>query len=397
MLVAIFLSAITLLVCGVQVAAFRRLYRYVTGEIDRPLGKYQPRATVILPCKGLDSGFNQNVEKLLRQDYPSFEVIFAVASEADPAYRKLVELASSAAIPVKIVVAGINQSRAQKVNNQLKALEELSPETEVLVFVDSDVIARPDFLRCLIQPLKEARVGVSTGYRFYISSTENWHCQLRSLWNRMSAWELANPKYAFAWGGAMAIRRSVFEMAEVSASWNQAADDDLSLTTAVKKIGLAVHFVPQCLVASDGDASLSEILEWTNRQLILTKVYYPQLWARAIVRAGVMALWLISMIVAIFGWIFSGDQLLGVGILAGLAILPIELSFMIRARRLWKRVLVDNARYIDESFWTSCAAIPLAHLVLPWITLYSLVTNRIQWRGVTYELRSPSETLIISG
>jgi len=35
-------------------------------------------------------------------------------------------------------------------------------------------------------------------------------------------------------------------------------------------------------------------------------------------------------------------------------------------------------------------------MVLPWVTLYSLLTNRIQWRGITYELKSPTETLIIS-
>ena len=76
----------------------------------------------------------------------------------------------------------------------------------------------------------------------------------------------------------MAIRMSIFEKAGVAGHWDQAADDDLSLTTAVKDIGLEVHFVPQCLVATDGDSSIAEIFEWTNRQLILTKVYYPKLW-----------------------------------------------------------------------------------------------------------------------
>lgn len=396
MFVAIFLSAITLLVCAVQAAAYRRLHRYVTGEMSRPLGKYRPRVTVILPCKGLDPGFDENVRKLLEQDYPRFEVIFAVASEDDPAYRNLIELASNSPVPAKVVVAGINPSRAQKLNNQLKALQDLPPDTEVLVFVDSDVIARSDFMSRLVGPLEDDCVGATTGYRFYVSSVDNWAAQLRSLWNRMSAWELANPTYAFAWGGAMAIRRSVFEKAAIEDAWSQAADDDLSLTTAVKRLGLGVHFVPQCLVASDGNATIPEIIEWTNRQLILTKVYYPQLWARAIARAGVMAAWLIAMVLAISGWILLSDRWLGLGVIAGLAILPLELSFLVSARRLWKTVLTENSRYIEESFWSSCLAIPLAHLVLPWITLYSLATNRIRWRGVTYELRSQVETLVIS-
>jgi ceramide glucosyltransferase len=396
MLVAFFLLAITVLGCIVQTVAFNRLMSYVAGEMARPLGKYVPQVTVILPCKGLDPGFNDNVRKLLNQDYPSFEVIFAVASVDDPAYQNLVDLAAASSLPIKIVVAGINLKRAQKINNQLKALESLSPESEVIVFVDSDVIARADFLRHLVAPLANERVGVCTGYRFYIASLSNWPSQLRSLWNRMSAWEMANQKYAFAWGGAMAIRRTIFEKAGVAAHWDQAADDDLSLTTAVKDLGLDVHFVPQCLVATDGDSSVAEIFEWTNRQLILTKVYYPKLWGRAVGRATVMAVWLVAMIGALSGWLLFGDQSMGLAVFAGLTLIPLEVIFLIRARKLWQQVLTDNSQYIQESFLTSCAAIPLAHLVLPWITLFSLLTNRIQWRGITYELRSPTETLIIS-
>ena len=396
MLVASFLLAITLIGCISQGVAFNRLVAYVTKELGKPLGKFAPHVTVILPCKGLDPGFNENVQKLLGQDYPSFEVIFAVAAKDDPAYANLVDLSKTSTLPISIIVAGINQKRSQKINNQLKALETLSPQTEVIVFVDSDVIARPDFLRQLVAPLQSEAVGVCTGYRFYIASLRNWPSQLRSLWNRMSAWEMANPDLAFAWGGAMAIRRSVFEKAKVAAAWDQAADDDLSLTTAVKEIGLSVHFVPQCLVATDGDQSFSEIIEWTNRQLILTKVYYPKLWQRAVARAAVMALWLIGMTLALALWLGAGDQSMSLALLAGLTILPLELLFLVRARGLWQKVLTGNSQYIQESFWTSCAAIPLAHVVLPWMTLFSVLTNRIQWRGVTYELLSPSETLIIS-
>jgi ceramide glucosyltransferase len=397
MFVAFLLLAITIIVCTVQFTCFRRLYSYVTREMKRPPGGYRPKATVILPCKGLDPGFRGNVEKLLAQDYPDFEVIFAVAAQSDPAYPVLSELAATARVPAKIVVAGINPIRAQKINNQLCALRDMRADSEVIVFVDSDVIARNDFLSRLVEPLEDtARVGVCTGYRFYITSTTNWPAQLRALWNRMTAWEMANPKYAFAWGGAMAIRREIFTQAKVADAWDQAADDDLSLTVAVKKLQLDVHFVPQCLVASEGDASIPEIIEWTNRQLILTKVYYPELWARAISRACVMAVWLLSMIFALSGWFILRDPWLGAAVLAGAAVLPLEFMFLVRARRMWQSVLRDNRAHIEESFVSSCAAIPLAHLVLPWVTLYSVLTNRIRWRGVTYELRSPTETLVIS-
>ena len=394
MFVAFSLVGIAIVVCLVQTLAFRRLYTYVDRELARPDSGYRPKVCVILPCKGLDPGFVQNIERLLKQNYANFEVIFSVASKDDPAYKALIQTTSDS-VATKTVIAGFSTTRAQKINNQLRALEEVPPDTEVLVFVDSDVIARTDFLARLIAPLSDSAVGVTTGYRFYISSLGNLPSQLRSLWNRVSAWEMASPSCAFAWGGAMAIRRSVFEKAGVRAAWDRAADDDLSLTTAVKALGLAVHFVPQCLVASDGDADIKEIFDWTNRQLILTKVYYPKLWHRAISRACIMAVWLISVIFATIGWAFTHDPWLGFAMIAGLGLLPLELIFMVLARRLWQRVLTENSQYIRDSFLTSCASLPLAHLVLPWLTLFSVFTNRIQWRGIKYELLSPTETLVI--
>lgn len=392
----LFLLAITVIATFLQTKAFVRLWRYVDREMARRPNGYHPYATVILPCKGLDPGFRENVQKLLDQDYPEFEVIFAVAAESDPAYKELVELSARASRKARVVVAGIDSRRAQKINNQLCALEQVTEQTEVLVFVDSDVIARNDFLSRLVEPLREPQVGCTTGYRFYIASLANWPSQLRSLWNRVTAWEMADPGHAFAWGGAMAIKRETFIKAGVAESWDRAADDDLSLTTAVKAINLTVHFVPQCLVASDGNSAVGEIIEWTNRQLILTKVYYPKLWGRAIVRAMVMALWLVAMVGAGLVYAMDRDPVMLDALCAGASLVLVEFIFLVIARRLWQRVLIDNKEYIRESFITSCAAIPVAHMVLPWVTLYSLLTNRIQWRGITYELKSPTETLIIS-
>lgn len=396
MVIFTLLFLITIIVCLSQTIAFRRLYRYVDAELSLAPPAFKPRAAVILPCKGLDPGFRENVIKLLDQDYANFEVIFALASETDPAYPVLAEVCrENSHIPCRLVIAGINGQRAQKINNQLAALAAVSAETEIFVFVDSDVIARQDFLRYLIAPLCDSTVGVTTGYRFYIASLHNIPSLLRSLWNRMSAWEMASARHAFAWGGAMAIRKSVFEKARVAERWDRAADDDLSLTCAVKALGLSVHFVPQCLVASEGDASVGEIIEWTNRQLILTKVYYPELWLRAIARASIMAVWLLCLVSALWLWLWAGDNLAPFALLTGLIVLPIELLFLARARGLWRRVLCDRPDYLRESFLSCCLSLPLAHLVLPWMTLFSALTNRIQWRGITYELKSPVETLII--
>ncbi|MGE0262024.1 MAG: glycosyltransferase [Candidatus Obscuribacterales bacterium] len=389
------LIAITIVAAWVQTISFRRLCEYVETELGAERPDYQPKASVILPCKGLDPGFRENISRLLEQRYRNFEVIFAVAEESDAAYSHLQELVERYSDRARIIVAGVSPNRAQKLNNQLSALDLVAEDSEVLVFVDSDVIAREDFLDCLVRPLADQAVGVTTGYRFYISSSTNLPAVLRSLWNRMSAWEMAS-NHAFAWGGAMAVRKEIFARAGVKIAWERAADDDLSLTTCIKALGLAVHFVPQCLVASDGNASLKEIIDWTNRQLILTKVYYRPLWIRAITRALVMLVWLGAVTAAAIGTLVYQDSACLSALIAGATILPVEAYFLVRARRLWERVLADRGQHLKESLWSSCMAIPLAHVVLPFLTLFSVLTNKIQWRGVTYELRSPREILVVS-
>jgi cellulose synthase/poly-beta-1,6-N-acetylglucosamine synthase-like glycosyltransferase len=422
------LCLITLLATIAQAISFRRLFNYVEKELRVTPDSYLPKVSVILPCKGLDPGFAENIRKLLQQDYkkesgnsPGFEVIFAVAEVTDPAYAILNEICSeSKHINTKLIVAGIDSRRAQKVNNQLCALKEVSPDTEVFVFVDSDVIARDDFLKYLVAHLQDSKVGATTGYRFYIPFGHGWASLVRAIWNRMSAWEMANPSYSFAWGGAMAITRENFERAQVYESWDRSCDDDLALTTAVKDLGLAVRFVPQCLVFTQGDGSAEEIIEWTNRQLILTKVYYPKLWRKAIYRAVILTAWLLGVLAAAFLTVFNPTPEHYQALVAGLALIPIEFLFLLKAQNLWRRVLladmqqIDSSHHLDStessksaaaheelatlsraydsSFWKFTLALPLAHLILPWMTLYSIITNRIRWRGINYELRSPTET-----
>jgi cellulose synthase/poly-beta-1,6-N-acetylglucosamine synthase-like glycosyltransferase len=391
------------------------MYVYVHEQLRREKSDYRPKVAIILPCKGLDPGFQSNVKKLFEQEYfkshsdqtANFEIVFAVSSREDPAYPVLNDLiAHYPNIPSRLVVAGVNAQRAQKINNQLHALKQISSDAEVLVFVDSDVIARQDFIDYLVAPLKDKQVGIATGYRFYIPFRGDWPSLLRSLWNRLTAWELASKNFAFAWGGAMAITRANFERARIQEAWDKAADDDLSMTTAVKKLCLKVFFVPQCLVASNGDASLAEVIEWTNRQLILTKVYYPALWRKAIFRASVLAFWLVTIIASLLAALVKHDQSYQLAGCIGLSLLLIEILFLAQAQGLWKKVLferIDNQatqsnidRAYDQSLWRSLWVLPLAHCLLPWITLNSLFTNRIRWRGITYELRSPSETVVLS-
>src|SRR6476619_2131519 len=73
---------------------------YFRAELSKPLHDFTPFATVIAPCKGMDSGLKENLAALLEQDYPAYEVIFVVDSEDDPA-----------AAVIKDLIAGCEHAR----------------------------------------------------------------------------------------------------------------------------------------------------------------------------------------------------------------------------------------------------------------------------------------------
>jgi hypothetical protein len=137
-------------------------------------------------------------------------------------------------------------------------------------------------------------------------------------------------------------------------------------------------------------------------------------------RAVVLTVWLFAVVISVFYTTFLHDYSMLASTIAGLMLLPIELAFLFQAQGMWKQVLQANSSNVaqdvkvdaqqafasaqeqqllqtayNRSLWRFSAVLPLAHLVLPWLTLYSVLTNRITWRGITYELRSPTETVII--
>src|SRR5262245_27458752 len=52
---------------------------------------FQPKASIILPCCGIDEKLRQTVSSLARQNYADYEIVFTVESSDDPAHAALLE------------------------------------------------------------------------------------------------------------------------------------------------------------------------------------------------------------------------------------------------------------------------------------------------------------------
>jgi len=352
---------------------------------------------LIIPCKGVDADWDANLGAFLAQDYPLFQIIFVVASEKDAAYRRLAEALrqrESATFKTSLVVAGFAQNRGEKVNNLLRALEAVDPAAEVLVFADIDARPRRDWLRSLVAPLGDSRVTVSTGFRWYLPG-ENFASQLRAAWDASIATLLGDHDRNFAWGGSMAIRAADFRRLRVAEKhWPYTASDDYALTRAVREAGGRIRFEPRCLVASRDDSSFGAFLRWSNRQIIITRVYAPRLWRLGLAAHALYATTMLLGLGLIFAPALSLPARLGVAAL----LVAIQLLGVAKGRL---RSIVAREQFAEEAenlkCWGSCywRLVPL----VPWVMLYNFVVagfvRRIEWRGTVYELRSKNEVRVL--
>lgn len=372
---------------------------YFRSELSKPAGQYTPFATVIIPCKGLEDALEDNLKAVLDQDYPAFEAVFVVDSEEDPSaelIKKVSRKDAKTAKNTKVVIAERATGSSQKVENLREAVLNASDESEVFVFVDSDTRPQENWLRHLVAPLADEKIGAATGYRWFISERATFGSELRSVWNASIASALGpNLKNNFCWGGSMAIRRATFERVNMREKWRGTLSDDFAVTRTMKDAGLDIYFVPQALTASIGNSSLLETVEFTNRQMKITRTYAPNLWLLSYFGSFVFNAVMLSAFLII---ILSERNDLKVDValatLVAVSVFSVAKSWLrLKAVEL---VLADRWPRVRRQWLTQNTLWLLSPALFLINCLTATFSRRMTWRGIKYELKSPTETVIIT-
>jgi cellulose synthase/poly-beta-1,6-N-acetylglucosamine synthase-like glycosyltransferase len=341
----------------------------------------------------LDQGLNENLRALRDQDYPEYELLFVVDDEADAA----VPVIRSVSTDAELIIAPQASGTSQKVENLREAVLHVSPRSRVLVFADSDARPGKDWLRHLVAPLADETVGVATGYRWFVSPDPTFASELRSVWNASIASSLGpGDNNQFCWGGAMAIRREVFDRLGVRDKWKGTVSDDFVLARVVRDAGLAIRFVPQALTASLENCTLPETLEFTTRQMKLTRVYSPALWKMSYFGSG---LFNAVMIAAFAITVFERNDKFAVA--AAISTLAAVSAFSIAKAHLRlkavERVLTGHEETVRRQWFSQLTLWALTPALFFYNCTRALFSRTIDWRGITYILRSPTETVIRPG
>ncbi len=375
-----------------------RNVRFAVDKFKKQRERTVPlKAALIVPCRGLDTHFQCNIASLYQQQYEDYHLIFVVSDVNDEAYRVLCEIRDAQAPhsqvqSVDILTAGEAQGCGQKIHNMLHGVQHAGQGVDVLVFADADVHMRPNWLVNMVYPLTNPKHGAASGYRWFVPKENNSASIALSVLNARVVQWLGNTHFNHTWGGSMAIRTQLFHELNLDQIWAQTISDDYALSRTVKAAGKKVVYVPTCLNPSIEQTTWPDLLEFLQRQFIITRVCAPGTWWFALLASAYSSLGLwIPFILACLPSLAPQIRLWSGGIA-----LTFFLSQLGRALLRQKLVLILLAPYrvqLRRVVWADVLLFPLAGLVFLYGVISSSWTNVVTWRGIRYRLVNLTKTI----
>jgi ceramide glucosyltransferase len=358
-------------------------------------GFFAPRTAVLCSCKGLEPGLERNLTALTEFDHQNYETFFVLASESDPAGAIVKRVAASARTKAHVVITEKPEGCGEKVNNLRIAIEQLPADFEFLAFADSDGRPGKSWLKKLVAPLADARVGATTTMRWMIPNRNNLATFLLAAWNAPIVTMLNEKGKNFCWGGGMAIRRGVFDQIGVAEDWKNSVSDDYSMTRALQRAGRPIMFLPECLTLSYVETDFADLLEFTSRQILITRVYAQEIWAYGLATHLLYCVTLLLGVSLTLGDLIATLPSFHHAVLTFLPVLLGVIRSSLRVAGVTEVLPGARSQIMDQS-WVYI----LLTIFVPFLYLVnfatSLITRKVKWRNISYELISPEHTRIVA-
>lgn len=140
-----------------------------SDESDEGVG-----VSVIHPIKDIDFELEKNLESWMNQNYRGpVQHIFSFQDPEDPAIAEIRKLQTrhpdvDIAITVNPVMEGLNGKSSNMVNGMKLA------KYDFVMFGDSDIRIKPDFIVKMVRPLKDEKVGITTCGQINIGGRNFW-------------------------------------------------------------------------------------------------------------------------------------------------------------------------------------------------------------------------------
>ncbi|MBF2009385.1 MAG: glycosyltransferase family 2 protein [Chlorogloeopsis fritschii C42_A2020_084] len=355
--------------------------------------KELPKVAVILCLRGGDPFLPYCLRSLLQQNYPQYDLKLIVDSKEDPAWKIANDaIASLGATNVQVSPLSIRRYNCSlKCSSLVQAVSELDDSYKVVALADADAVVHPNWLRELVTPLNDPKVGATTGNRWYLPTGKYWGTTVRYLWNASAVVQMFF--YGIPWGGTLAVKTEVIHQTGLLDRWARAYGEDTMIRRVLGQHGLKVKFVPSLLILNCEETDLPRLLEWMKRQLVSSRLYHPQWWA--VIADAIQTVMLPNLLLVLFLVALCTQQwdaaILAIstftGYIAALLLLAIALEKGVQ------QVISKHGEPTAKLSPTTVVKILLGILLTNWThgfaLLSSLWMSTVNWRGVIYRIKGP--------
>lgn len=388
-----------ILVCGFLVA-LARSRRPILDDSDCP------QTAVVLCLRGPDPFLTRTIRALLSLDYPRYDVRIVIDDHEDPAWkvaeRVVAECQSSGhchAGNVEIQpLTARRETCSLKCSGVVQAVLGLDGSYEVVALLDADTIPHSTWLRELIAPLKDDRIGAATGNRWYMPHEPSWGALVRYLWNAAAVVQMYS--YGIAWGGTLAIKTSVIRESNLLDRWSNALCEDTMLFTRLRALGLKTAFVPSLMMVNREGCDIGGYILWVRRQLLTARLYHPG-WAGVVVHGISISLSMGAGVVLLASAILAGQRDAGTWFAVGLTTFTIGIVLMLASLEIFVRPIVRRRGEPTDwmnfgTFIKTLVAVPLTQAVYAVVLLSALLVRKVEWRGVCYAIGGPWKIRLVA-
>jgi len=337
--------------------------------------------TIMVPLYGADFEAYENYARFCLQDYPHYQIVFGLRDSRDsstPIVEKLIADFSDRDIALVISDSTIGQNL--KVSNLQNMLARVKHEQ--IVIVDSDIRVGRDYLRKVLAPLSDPRVGLVTCL-YRAAETPDFAAKLEAVGitaeftaGVLMARMLEGVKFAL--GSTMATTRTRLE---AIGGFHALADylaDDFMLGNLIERDGyevrLSQHVVETAMQPSGFAGMMRHQMRWARS----TRISRPMGYLGLILTYGT-ALALLNLAV-------DRASTFSLILLASTLVVRLMMGWVIGVHWLGDRVLKKN-------FWL----VPVRDLLSFFIWCLSWVGKRVEWRGRLFEVARDGKMILVSG
>jgi len=351
------------------------------------LEQYCPPISILKPLKGFVSNLFENLENFCMQDYPHYEIIFALQDHNDPAYKVAVKIKEKypnrdITVLVKRCEVGLNP----KVNNLLPAYE--IARFEYILISDSDVFVDKNYLKEIMKYMEDPQVGLVSNVYWGVGGRgvgcifDNIHLNSFVIGGVCFLDRFFKETWTF--GGSMLTRKSDLESIGGLTALKDVLAEDVILRNKMKKMDKKIILSSYLIEKVNEDRGfreyLNRLIRWVQlRWRIGGLRYFSELFTNSVFIAYLpILLWAPSTLTISFAIAVSSLKIIG----------NIYLDSLVRGERAY-RTMRREPRIVQFSLWWYLLS-PLNDLLMGIIWFIPLFSNTVTWKGNSFRISKDS-------